>query len=183
MVARFRGLFGLSVIAGTCVVSLLGACGGEGTGKAASSPADAAKVAASCRRGDSTANYLAYLEFIKDTKPTAQRFLSAAGTDSAAPEDGFQAMQRKGPSYFYGGDSVAKRKIREKLASIGPYASLLIVQRSSATSPGGDSVTLTLGGHYVGGELEGKVADSKRLTVVCADSAWKVVSVTAVPTP
>ena len=55
-------------------------------------------------------------------KELEQRFLKAAGTDSSVPDDGFRAMQDKGPSYFYGGDSVAQRKIREKLASVGPFA-------------------------------------------------------------
>ncbi len=182
---RHRSVFGIPVVTwGLSLVALL-ACGGSGAGddpKRSSAVADAARIA-SCRRGDTTATYVAYREFIKATTPTPQRFLTAAGTDSAAPEDGFRAMQDKGPSYFYGGDSVAKRQIREKLASVGPYASLLIVHRGSSTSERGDTVTVRLGGHFIGGELEGTVAVTKSVVVACPDSMWKLVRITDVPTP
>jgi len=177
-----RSRFGLSAVA-VGFVAVMTACGGE-SGKASreTTAALAARIA-QCRRGDTTATYVAYREFIKATTPTPQRFLTAAGTDSAAPEDGFRAMQDKGPSYFYGGDSVAQRQIREKLASVGPYASLLIVQRASQTSAGGDTVTVTLGGHFIGGELEGKSATSKVIVVACGDSAWTMTSISDAPTP
>ena len=148
------------------------ACGGE----AEKVKVDPVAMAASCKRGDTTALYLAYAEYINTTKPAGLRFLTAAGTDSAAPDDAFRAMQDKGPSYFYGGDSAAKLKIREKLESVGPFASLLIVHRGATPSAAGDTVTVRLGGYYIGGELEGKVATSKTIVVVCADSAWKVAS-------
>lgn len=90
-------------------------------------------------------------------------------------------MQDKGPAYFYSGDTVAQRKIREKLASVGPYASLLIVLRRTATSPNGDTVTMHLGGHYVGGEHDGKVATNRAVTVVCRDSLWRLGTMTEEP--
>lgn len=181
IMSRFPGRgFGLFAVAAACGVAVLAACGG---GTKESSKADDVARVASCRRGDTTATYVAYREFIKATTPTAQRFLTAAGTDSAAPDDGFRAMQDKGPSYFYGGDSAAKQQIREKLASVGPYASLLIVQRAADTSARGDTVRVTLGGHFIGGELEGKVAATKRMSVACADSGWKLVNAADLPTP
>lgn len=158
------------------------ACGGDtGKSKATAVADGAAKKTATCNRGDTTAVYVAYREYIKTTAPTPQRFLTAAGTDSAAPEDGFRAMQDKGPSYFYGGDSVAQRKIREKLASVGPYASLLIVHRGTTIVTTGDTVTVRLGGHYIGGSLEGKTATSKGIVVVCATDTWKVASAADAP--
>lgn len=157
-------------------VATVAACGDSG--KTSAKAGDEKTSAAACQKSTPSAVYVAYKEYIKAALPTPQRFLTAAGTDSAAAEDGFRAMQDKGPSYFYGGDSVAKQKIREKLASVGPYASLLIVQRANATSPNGDTVTLRLGGHYIGGEHEGKVATSRTMIVVCADTAWKVASQT-----
>jgi hypothetical protein len=153
-------------------LAALNACGGE-----ASKPkADPVAVAASCKRGDTTALYLAYIEYIKTTKPAGLRFLTAAGTDSAAPEDAFRAMQDKGPSFFYGGDDAAKKKIREKLENDGPFASLLIVHRGATPNAAGDTVTVRLGGHYISGELDGKPATNRTIVVVCADSAWKVSS-------
>ncbi|MEQ1689854.1 MAG: hypothetical protein ABMA00_01105 [Gemmatimonas sp.] len=158
------------------------ACGGDTRESKAAAAADgAAKKTASCNRGDTTAVYVAFREYIKTSVPTPQRFLTAAGTDSAAPEDGFRAMQDKGPSYFYGGDSIAQRKIREKLASVGPYASLLIVHRGTTIVTTGDTVTVRLGGHFIGGALEGKTATSKTIVVVCATDAWKVASAADAP--
>jgi len=175
-----HALASLSIAA--LALAILAACGGDGaqSGNVKPSPkaraAAAAKVAA-CRRGDTTAMYVAYREFVKVTTPTAQRFLTAAGTDSAAPEDGFRAMQDKGPSYYYSGDSTAQRKVLEKLASVGPYASLLIVHRGAVSSAGGDTVTVTLRGHFVGGELDGTNAAGKAITVACGEAGWKVASV------
>ena len=153
---------------------VLAACGGAPADKAAAKNASAS----ACTRPDTTAMYLAYREYIKATVPTPQRFLSAAGTDSAAPEDGFRAMQDKGPSYFYGGDSVAQRKIRETLESVGPYASLLIVQRAVTTSAAGDTVSVRLGGHYIGGQHEGETATSRLVVVACRDSSWRLAGIT-----
>jgi hypothetical protein len=162
----------------------MAACGGDnakGADQADAGKGGATAGASACTRLDSTAAYVAVREYIKGTLPTPQRFLTAAGTDSAAPEDGFRAMQDKGPAYFYSADTVAQRKIREKLASVGPYASLLIVVRGTTTSPNGDTVTMRLGGHYVGGEHDGKVATSRAVTVVCRDSLWRLGTMTEEP--
>lgn len=91
-------------------------------------------------------------------------------------------MQDKGPSYFYGGDDAAKEKLKQKLASIGPYASLLIVYRGATRSANGDTTTVALGGHFFGGEHDGTKATSRNMVVACADSAWKVVSSDEDPT-
>lgn len=168
-----RSAFG--VLPAISFLTVLTACGGE----AAKAKVDPVARAESCKRGDTTALYLAYAEYIKTTKPAGLRFLTAAGTDSAAPEDAFRAMQDKGPSFFYGGDSIAKKKIRQKLETDGPFASLLIVHRGATPSAAGDTVTVRLGGYYVSGELDGKVATNRTIVVVCADSAWKVSSNTA----
>ena len=164
------------------LVTLVGCDGDRGTAKSASGAAGAVTTA-SCDRGNPTAAYLAFREYIKTATPTPQRFLTAVGTDSAAPDDGFRAMQDKGPSYFYAGDSVAKKKLREKLAAVGPFASLLIVHRGTKTAATGDTVSVRLGGHYIGGMLDGKTAVSKAIVMVCVVDAWKVASTTDEPTP
>lgn len=169
-------LFGVSAaIAAACT---LAACGGKPAADVASGSAGAAATSA-CADLKPSAQYVGFLSYIKETSPTPQRFLTAAGTDSAAPDDGFRAMQDKGPSYFYGGDDAAKEKLKEKLASVGPYASLLIVYRGETTSTNGDTVTYALGGHYIGGEHDGVKAMSRNVVVVCADTAWKAVSAVA----
>ena len=154
----------------------LATCGGDAAKPAATFKGNA--VASACPRRDTTAAYVAIKEYIKVTVPTPQRFLTAAGTDSAVPVDGFRAMQDKGPSFYYGSDPVGQKKIRDKLANDGPYASLLIVVRGTAGSASGDTVTLRLGGHYIGGEHEGKMSTARAVQVVCRDSSWKLVKIT-----
>ena len=147
------------------------ACGGGsgGTAKGAKSAAGSA-----CLSKDTTPVTLAVRDYISTASPTPQRYLSAAGTDSAVPEDGFKVLQDKGPTYFYGGDSVAQRKIREKLASVGPYASLLVLFRGKSEADGGNSVTVKLAGQYIGGEHEGKRAPRKTYAVKCDTTHWKI---------
>ncbi len=92
-------------------------------------------LAAACRSADTTPVSLTVRDYLTTASPTPQRYLSASGTDSAVPEDGFKVLQDKGPTYFCGGDSVAQRKLREKLAVAGPYASMLVLFRGKiATS-------------------------------------------------
>ena len=155
---------------------LLTACGGGGTTDRAS--AEAANVAAgpACVSTDSTPVGLAVLDYITTATPLPKRLLSAAGTDSAVPEDGFKVMQDEGPSYFYSSDTVAQRKIREKLEEVGPYPSMLVVFRGTTASDNGNTVIVRLGGHYVGGDDHGKVAPTRAITVRCDSVTWRVAS-------
>ncbi len=163
-----------SGIALAVIALLLNACGGGD--KAAVGKDDA--VLSSCAEADTTAVMVAVREYITTASPTPQRYLSAAGTDSAVPEDGFKVLQDKGPTYFYGGDSTAQRKIREKLASVGPYASLLVLFKGKTETADGNDVTITLGGQYIGGEHEGKRAAAKTYGVRCDSTRWKVATTT-----
>jgi len=155
---------------------LLAACGGGATADRAK--ADSAKMAAgpSCVSTDTTPVGLAVLDFITKAEPLPKRFLSAAGTDSAMPDDGFKVLQDKGPTYFYSSDTVAQRKIREKLEEVGPYPSMLVVFHGKTEADNGNTVTVRLGGHYVGGDDNGKVAPTRSFEVRCDTTGWKVAS-------
>ncbi len=153
--------------------SLAAGCGSAGDSGATSKSAKNASGSA-CVSTDTTPVSLAVRDYISSAFPTPQRYLSAAGTDSALPEDGFKVLQEKGPTYFYGGDSISQRKIREKLASVGPYASLLVLFRGKSEADGGNSVTVQLAGQYIGGEHEGKRAPLKRYAVRCDSTRWKI---------
>lgn len=160
------------------IVLLLAACGG---GAAADrEKAAEAKVAAgpTCVSTDTTPVGLAVLDFITKAEPLPKRFLSAAGTDSAVPDDGFKVLQDKGPTYFYSSDTVAQRKIREKLEEVGPYPSMLVVFRGKSEADRGNMVTVRLGGHYVGGDDNGKVSPTKSYEVRCDTTGWKVATST-----
>jgi hypothetical protein len=153
---------------------LLAACGGGATADRAK--AEDAKLAAgpSCVSTDTTPVGLAVLDFITKAEPLPKRFLSAAGTDSAVPDDGFKVLQDKGPTYFYSSDIVAQRKIREKLEEVGPYPSMLVVFRGKTEADNGNTVTVRLGGHYVGGDDNGKLSPTRSFDVRCDTTGWKV---------
>ncbi len=143
----------------------------------------AAAAVSGCISADTTAVALAVRDYIGKALPTPQRYLSAAGTDSAVPEDGFKVLQEKGPTYFYGGDSASHRKIREKLASVGPYASLLVIYKGTTETDGGNAVTVQLAGQYVGGEHEGKRAPLKRYAMRCDSTRWTIAATTVDSAP
>jgi len=180
MKTRIRPVLGSTLVALGPTFLLLSACSGGGDSAAKTKAAELA-AGPSCVSRDTTPVSLAVRDFIKTASPTAQRYLSAAGTDSAVPEDGFKVLQDKGPTYFYGGDDAAKAKIREKLASVGPYASLLVVFRGKTEAENGNRVTVRLGGHYIGGEHEGKVAPGKAYEVQCDTTGWKIATTTPEP--
>ena len=175
MAQRSRSALMTPVVLAAVALGSAACGGGPEKGSTADKIAQNASAAA-CAVADTTALYVAVKEYISTVRPTPQRFLSAAGTDSAVPEDAFKALQDKGPSFFYSSDTAAQRHIREKLAAVGPYASLLVLFKGKTASAAGDSVTVQLGGQYVGGEHEGKRAALGRYVVHCDSSRWTLVT-------
>ena len=170
--------------AAAVLLAFAAACGGNGdragadantVGKEQAAGAGAGTVP-TCANGDTTALALAVRDFITKAAPSAQRYLNAVGTDSALPEDGLKVLQDKGPTYFYSSDSSAQRQIREKLATDGPWATLLVVYRGQSATDGGTGVDVRLGGHYVGGEHDGKVHPTKRYGFRCDSTGWTIAS-------
>ncbi|HEY0931075.1 MAG TPA: hypothetical protein VGE27_14240 [Gemmatimonas sp.] len=176
--ARFTIRHALAITAP--IVSALAACGG-GTSDKRVAAADTVAAGPSCADRDTTAVGLAVRDYITNARPTPQRFLSAVGTDSALPEDGFKVLQDKGPTYFYTSDPKGQAQVREKLEYAGPYATMLVVYRGKTEADNGNAVTVTLGGHYVGGEHEGKVAPDRSIAVRCDTTGWRLVSPTVPP--
>lgn len=153
---------------------LLAACGGGTTADRAKAAEATVAAGPTCVSTDTTPVGLAVLDFITKAEPLPKRFLSAAGTDSAVPDDGFKVLQDKGPTYFYSSDTVAQRKIREKLEEVGPYPSMLVVFRGKTEADQGKTVTVRLGGHYVGGDDNGKVSPTRSFEVRCDTAGWKL---------
>lgn len=167
-----------AVVAGILSFSLLAvACGGSDktSDKAAESNSKEASAVSACAAADSTPVALAVLQFITEASPRAMRFLTAAGTDSAVPDDGFKILQDKGPTYFYSSDAKGQAQVRQKLDLAGPWPSLLVVYHGTSTNSGGDTVKVTLGGHYVGGEHDAKIIENRVVSVFCEGTQWKVV--------
>jgi hypothetical protein len=163
-----------SLVLAVLLATMAGACGGGAGDQTADRGNKQAAAAPACSSRDTTPVGLAVLEYIKSAVPTPQRYLSAAGTDSAVPDDGFKVLQDKGPTYFYTSDPKAQQQIKDKLASVGPYASLLVVYRGTQETNDGNTVTVSLGGHYVGGEHDGKEAATRSIQVQCDSSGWRV---------
>lgn len=147
---------------GAAGVSLLAvmACGGGGS--------DARpRVTSACGLFPDAAVATAVTEYIKLARPTPQRFLFAATTDSGLPDPAVVALQNKGPTYFYPPDTAQRRKVRELLSSVGGYATLLVVRRP-APNPVDSQAVVRLGGHYVGGDQDGIEAPSRSLHFTCS---------------
>lgn len=162
---------------------LLAACG-DGSGAKDSSVSGNKQAAAvpQCANADTTALRRAVLDYITTADPLPQRFLSAFGTDSALPEDGFKALQDKGPTYFYNDNPKNQAQVRQKLADAGPYTSMLVVYKGRTESDNGNTVTFSLGGHYIGGEHEGKVSPVRQIMVSCdSTGAWRLPKPTTAP--
>jgi hypothetical protein len=170
-----NGVLGLVVLVTAAACGAGAKDGGADNGKA--------QVAAgpSCTSRDTTPVSLAVLDYIKSASPTPQRYLSAYGSDSAVPDDGFKVLQDKGPTYFYNSDPKAQQQLKDKLASVGPYATLLVVYRGKDEANNGNLVTVKLGGHYVGGEHDGKPAQEKQIAVRCDSTGWRLTAPSPVP--
>ncbi len=134
-----------------------------------------------CASRDTTALRVAVLEYITTADPRPQRFLSTFGTDSALPEDGFKSLQDKGPTYYYNDNPKNQAQVRAKLEQAGPYTTMLVVYKGKQETDNGNTVTVTLGGHYIGGEHEGKAAAVREITVRCDSTGWRLPSSAAKP--
>ena len=178
MPRAFRPLLAMLLTAAGPSLLLLAACGDGETADRAKAAAATVAAGPACVSTDTTPVGLAVLDFITKAVPLPKRFLSAAGTDSAVPADGFKVLQDKGPTYFYSSDTVAQRKIREKLEEVGPYPSMLVVFRGTTAADNGNTVTVRLGGHYVGGDDHGTVSPTRTFEVRCDTTGWKVAAST-----
>ena len=146
------------------VLALLGACGGEG-GRSSR----AAKSA--CGPATPALAQTAVIEYLKLQKdPYPQRFLVAAGTDSALPEQGMRALQDKGPTYFYPADTAQQRKVRLKLDSVGSYNTLLVAYKGFES--GDTAATVRLSGTFIGGKHDGRTSPPRAMRFACDSTGW-----------
>jgi len=174
-VPRTRALFVPRVLVGAllpAVAAVGAACGGSDASNGGSAKTAAAKVG--CASADTTPVSLAVKDYITTASPGPQRYLTAAGTDSALPPDGLKVIQDRGPTYFYNADPAAGKKLRDKLASAGPYTTMLVIFRGKSETDGGKTVAVKLAGLYVGGEHEGQKSPLKTYSVKCDSTTWKL---------
>ena len=112
-------------------------------------------------------------EYLKlQIDPYPQRFLVAAGTDSALPEKGVLALQDKGPTYFFPPDTVQRGKVRDKLAEVGSFHTLLVTWKGAERASDTTAV-VRLGGTYIGASSEGKIAPVRTIHFTCDSTGWR----------
>ena len=153
--------------------TLAGACGG-GSGDDGSAPRTPreALLQAACRGGGERTLELAVAEYVKQATPKPQRFLTAPGTDSALPDPGVRVLQDKGPLYYYPADPAQQAAVRAQLRDKGDYTTLLVVPRGS--NVGERAGTIRLGGHFVGGEEDGRSAGDRSYAFTCDSAGWRL---------
>jgi hypothetical protein len=150
------------------------ACGGDARPERG---AKASSAAAPCRAGVEEAVALAAADYIKTVKPKPERFLVSVGTDSALGDAGMTMLQDKGPTYLFPGDPSLQTQVRSLLHEKGDYTTLLVVRRSARAQNGRAEVTLS--GHYVGGEDEGKTPGPRSYVFGCDTTGWRITTASA----
>ncbi|HET9003163.1 MAG TPA: hypothetical protein VFN39_04085 [Gemmatimonadaceae bacterium] len=139
---------------------------------AACSGGDSKKATAgvTCRQPKDSATWRAVVAYAKSSDPYAQRFLSAAAGDSALPEVGVAALQDRGPTWLFPGDSAGRTKVRNRLND--GIANTLLVYWHGFQQEGDTAMTIRLSGRYVGGEREGTVARARVYRFKCPEDRW-----------
>lgn len=135
-----------------------------------------------CRAPNDSTVARAVTEFVKQVQPTPQRFLATAASDSAIPDLARAALQDRGPTYLYPPDTTLRRKVVEKLVSVGDYTALAVVYHGT-DRPDDEHAVIKLGGHFV--DVGKGVPPSVRGSMEFAcDSTkkWKFVRKTPEPT-
>jgi hypothetical protein len=115
--------------------------------------------------------------YVKSVYPTPRRFLLPVGTDSALPGGAESRLQRHGPTYLFPADTALRRRVLARLDSVaedyGDMPTLLVTFRGIDRA-GDDRAVVRLGGHFIGGASDGKVAH-RTVQFVCDTARWNVV--------
>ena len=155
---------------------LLAACGGDGgESKSIAQKAREAQFQETCGDGDARTMQLAVGAYVTEADPKPTRFLNAEGTDSALPPAGVSALQAKGPTYLFPGRAELQAQVRAQMKERGEYTTMLVVPRGSEVAE--TRARVTLRGHYVGGEEEGRSSPERTFRFACdSTSGWKLLT-------
>ena len=134
------------------------------------------RLSSSCADPTSALVPAAMDTFLASVLPKPRRFLIAAGTDSALPSAAESRLQRIGPTFILPADTTLQRGVLRRLDSVAkPYGDLptLLVTYRGVQRAGEGRATVRLGGHFLGGANDGKVAH-RTVQFVCETSGWNV---------
>jgi hypothetical protein len=115
--------------------------------------------------------------YLAAVQPTPRRFLIAAGTDSAIPAIGESRLQRRGPTYVFPADPALQKRVLSRLDSVaGVYGDMptLLVTYRGVKRVGENQAVVRLGGYFLGGDTDGKVAH-RTVQFVCDTARWNAV--------
>ncbi len=142
---------------------MLLACGGENgqtTARGNCPPLGDAAVAAATEH------------YVRNVEPRPHRFLVMVGTDSTLPEAARRVLQDRGPTYLYPADGGQQATLRQRLAEVGSWTTLLVVLRDVAES--GNRAEVELGGHFIEGAEGSEPALTMRVPLACEEREWRV---------
>jgi hypothetical protein len=149
--------------------SLLAACGG-GSEAGGHRPSFA-----KCEQPPGDSAYAsAVREYVKGLQPRPMRFLVPIGTDSMLPDVAREELSHMQPTYLWPKDEANQKLLVDKLSRVGPWASLLVTWHGMQRVGDGSAV-VRMGGHYVGGEFDGKAAPRRAIHFNCDTARWHFV--------
>jgi hypothetical protein len=163
----------LAVLGLVTTLAIAAGCGDAGKARQ-TAQAGAQTAPPPCQATLDEAVGVAVKAYIKDAKPKPERFLISAGTDSALGDGGLTALQDKGPTYLFPGDPALQAQVRSQLHEKGDYTTLLVVRKGAEKKEREASVSLD--GHYVGGETDGQHAGPRSFRLACDTSGWHLTS-------
>ena len=153
----------VSAVILAALLMVAAACsGGDSKAKVSTGPV--------CRQSKDSATWRAVVSYAKSSDPFAQRFLAAATSDSALPDAGVLALQDRGPTWLFPGDTVGRAKVRERLDD--GIANTMLVYWHGMKPEGDTAIVIRLSGRYIGGKLEGTVARAKVYRFKCPEARW-----------
>lgn len=157
--AASRALLSLSAL-------VLGACAQE--------PRDNARFLGPCADPTPALVPAAIDIYVRSVTPRPRRFLIASGTDSALPSSSDSRLQRHGPTYLFPPDTALRRPLLARLDSVssdvGDMPTLLVTYRGVNRTDEYRAI-VRLGGYFVGGDNDGKIAH-RAVQFVCDTARW-----------
>lgn len=145
------------------VAGMLLACGGENGRTAARGD---------CPPVGDAAVATATEHYVRNVEPRPHRFLVMVGTDSTLPEAARRVLQDRGPTYLFPADVSQQATLRQRLAEVGGWTTLLVVLRGATETR--DGAEVEIGGHYIEGAEGSEPALTMRVPLQCVEDAWQL---------